>query len=91
MDTAFLGRVNETQLAAASIGGLYYVCIFIVGFGFSVGTQILISHRNGEKQFGKIGILFTSSLYFLLIMAGISLLFTNYCGEYLFAKMVTSP
>jgi len=91
MDTAFLGRVNETQLAAASIGGLYYVCVFIIGFGFSVGSQILISHRNGEGNFQKIGTLFSSSLYFMLIIAGASLLFTAFCGEYLFGIMVKSP
>ena len=36
-DTAFLGRVGEAPLAAAAIASLYYVTIFIVGFGFSVG------------------------------------------------------
>ena len=89
-DTAFLGRVNETQLAAASIGSLYYVCIFIVGFGFSVGTQILISHRNGEANYDKIGSLFSSSLYFLVIMAIASFSFTEIFGKYLFSQMVSS-
>ncbi len=89
-DTAFLGRINEVQLAAAAIGSMYYVCIFIVGFGFSVGTQILISHRNGENSFNKIGILFSSSLYFLIVLAILSLLFTKFFGENLFSKMVSS-
>lgn len=89
-DTAFLGRVNETQLAAASIGGLYYVCIFIIGFGFSIGAQILISHKNGENAFEKIGTIFLNSLYFLLIAAFIGFLLTFFFGEVIFAKMVDS-
>ncbi len=89
-DTAFLGRVNETQLAAASIGGLFYVCIFIIGFGFSVGAQILISHRNGERAFEKIGAIFSNSFYFLMIIALAGFAITHFCGEFIFSKMVSS-
>ncbi len=89
-DTAFLGRVNETQLAAASIGGLFYVCIFIIGFGFSVGAQILISHRNGEACFEKIGAIFSNSFYFLMIIAVVGFSITHFFGEFIFSKMVSS-
>ncbi len=68
-DTAFLGRVGEVELAAASIAGLYYVCVFIIGFGFSIGSQVLMAHRNGEGNFGKVGDIFTTSLYGLMTLA----------------------
>lgn len=66
VDTAFLGRVGEIELGASAIGGLFYVCLFIVGFGFANGTQILIGRRNGEGKFKEIGSYFDHSLYFLL-------------------------
>ena len=47
-DTAFLGRVGEIELGASAIAGVYYLAIFMMAFGFSVGAQILIARRNGE-------------------------------------------
>lgn len=50
-DTAFLGHVGEVALGAAAMGGLLYICVYTVAFGFSVGSQILIARRNGEGNF----------------------------------------
>ncbi len=80
-DTAFLGRVGEVELAAASIAGLYYVCVFIIGFGFSIGSQVLMAHRNGEGNFGKVGDIFTTSLYGLMALAVAGFILTwLFCG-----------
>ena len=50
-DTAFLGRVGEVELGASAMGGLFYICVFTIAFGFSVGSQILIARRNGELRY----------------------------------------
>ena len=42
-DTAFLGRVGEVELGASALAGVYYMAIFMLGFGFSIGVQILIA------------------------------------------------
>ena len=47
-DTAFLGRVGEVELGASALAGVYYLAIFMLGFGFSTGVQIMIGRRNGE-------------------------------------------
>ncbi len=70
-DTAFLGRVGEVELGASAIGGLFYISLFMLGFGFSIGGQILIARRNGERKFDEIGRITDNSLYFL---AGMGLL-----------------
>ena len=36
-DTAFLGRVGEIELGASAIAGVYYLAIFMMAFGFSIG------------------------------------------------------
>lgn len=64
-DTAFLGRVGEVELGASAIAGLFYISLFMLGFGFSIGGQILIARRNGEKNYGEIGKITDNSLYFL--------------------------
>lgn len=64
-DTAFLGRVGEIELGASAIGGLLYTTLFMVGFGFTTGVQILVARRNGEKNYLAIGRIFDNSFYFL--------------------------
>ena len=62
-DTAFLGHVGEIELGAAGNAGIFYFVMVMLGFGFSVGCQILIGRRNGEENFTAIGKLFNVSLF----------------------------
>jgi len=73
-DTAFLGRVGEVELGASALAGLFYISLFMLGFGFGIGGQILIARRNGEKKYAEIGKITDNSLYFLMLFA--LLLFT---------------
>ena len=68
-NTAFLGRVGEVELGASAIGGVFYIAIYMVGFGFSQGAQILIGRRNGEKNFSQIGSIFNSGLLFNFLIS----------------------
>ena len=68
-DTAFLGRVGEVALGASAIGGVFYIAVYMVGFGFSQGAQILIGRRNGEKNYAAIGPIFNASLVFNFLLA----------------------
>lgn len=69
IDTAFLGRVGEIELGASALAGIIYIAIYTLAFGFSMGSQILIGRRNGEKNFDKIGAIVTQGILFLLIPA----------------------
>lgn len=75
-DTAFLGRVGEIELGASAIAGVYYLAIFMMAFGFSIGAQILIARRNGEGNYKEIGPIFYQGIYFLLAMAVILFTFS---------------
>lgn len=68
-DTAFLGHVGEVELGASAMGGLLYICIFTVAFGFSTGSQIMIARRNGEGRFKDVGPVMMQGCMFLLAMA----------------------
>ncbi len=41
----------------------------MLGWGFGIGTQIIISRRFGEKKLSEIGIVIEHSLYFLIPLA----------------------
>ena len=69
IDTAFLGRVGEVELGASALGGIIYIALYTLGFGFSMGSQILIGRRNGEGNYHKIGDIVIQGIIFLLIPA----------------------
>lgn len=68
-DTIYLGHVGEVELGASAIAGIFYLTIFMVGFGFSIGAQVLIARRNGEGNLAGIGPIFMQGMWFLLGMA----------------------
>jgi len=67
IDTAFLGRLGEVTLGAAAIGGIYYLTFVMLGTGFTVGTQIMIGRRNGERRFRVIGRIFDHAVYMMIL------------------------
>jgi len=69
IDTAFLGRVGEVELGASALAGVLYIALFTLGFGFSMGSQILIGRRNGEGNYNQIGDIVIQGALFLLIAA----------------------
>ena len=68
-DTAFLGRLGEVALGGGAIGGLFYLAVIMFGWGFGVGTQIVIARRNGEQAYRSIGRTVEHTLLFLLSLA----------------------
>lgn len=76
-DTAFLGRVGEVELGASAIAGIYYLSLFMVGFGFSIGAQILMARRNGEGHFAEVGGIFYQGMYFMGFLALVIFLVTK--------------
>ena len=68
-DTAFLGRLGEVALGGGAIGGLFYLAVIMFGWGFGVGTQIVIARRNGEQAYRSIGRTVEHTLLFLLPLA----------------------
>lgn len=90
-DTAFLGRVGEVELGASAIAGVYYLAIFMIAFGFSIGSQILIARRNGEGNFQEIGPIFYQGIYFLLAMAVMLFTLSRICSPLILKTIVSSP
>ncbi len=89
-DTAFLGRVGETELGAAAIGGVFYLTLVMLGFGFSIGTQIIVARRHGEKKFREIGTTIEHSHYFLIVLAIVLITTMKGAMPFIFSKVLES-
>ena len=89
-DTAFLGRVGEVELGASALAGVYYLAIYMIGFGFSTGAQILMARRNGEHEYKEIGGIMMQSCGFLLVLATVMYILTVLFSPYVLSKLISS-
>lgn len=90
-DTAYLGRVGEAELGASALAGIFYLMIFMLGFGFSIGAQILIARRNGAKEYSQIGPLFMQSTAFLLLMALVLFILSKVFVARIMGTLIEAP
>lgn len=90
-DTAFLGRLGETELGASAIASTFYIAIFMIGLGFSIGVKIMIGRRNGEGRYRRIGSIFYHSLAFLMGLAALLYTLTLCFGDSIMRAIVESP
>lgn len=63
-DAIFLGHVGEVELGASALAGIYYLAVYMLGFGFSIGLQVMIARRNGEQHYKETGRTFFSGSIF---------------------------
>ena len=68
-DVFFMSRVSEVSLDAVGLAGLFFATLYTLAFGFSIGVQILIARRHGEKKYHSIGDIFDNSLIIHLLLA----------------------
>lgn len=67
-DTAFLGHLGVVALGASMLAGLFYFVFTTVAAGFAVGVQIIIARRFGEKNYGRVGVIFQHGSLFVLLL-----------------------
>ncbi len=81
--TIFLGFVGEVEQSAVGLAGIYYIAYFTLCFGFSIGGQIMISRRNGEKNFNSIGTIVIQGVAFLEVLALVLFVCSSFITKYL--------
>jgi putative MATE family efflux protein len=90
-NTIFLGRVGEVEFGASGLAGIYYIAFFMLGFGFSIGAQIMIGRRNGEKNYDQIGTIVVQGIMFLLLFATTLYAASNIFSRHLLPTLIKSP
>jgi putative MATE family efflux protein len=89
-DAFFMARVDEVSLAAVGLAGLFFSSVYVFGLGFSVGVQILIARRDGEKNHAAIGTIFDTSLIILFLMSLLLWLGLEVAGPALLRSLISS-
>lgn len=89
-DTAYLGRVGEVELGASALATVYYLVIYMLGFGFSVGAQVLIARRNGAGEYKRIGPVFMQGAFFLFLFAGFLFVLSRFYSPVVLRKLIAS-
>lgn len=67
-DTAFLGHLGVIALGASMLAGLFYFVFTTIAAGFAIGIQIIVARRFGERNYGRIGVIFQHGSLFVLIL-----------------------
>lgn len=90
-DALFLGHIGEIELGASALAGIWFLAIYMLGLGFSVGLQVVIARRNGEQKYEETGKTFFQGLCFLLILASLLCLLSKFFSPQLLKYLITSP
>jgi putative MATE family efflux protein len=89
-DTAFLGRVGEVELGASALGGIFFGALFMLGLGFSIGAQIMMARRNGERHYREIGAIFQQGLLFTVGIAAVLIVFSKIFSPWMLGRIIRS-
>jgi len=89
-DSIFLGHISIIALGACAISGLFYVTFFMLGLGFSIGTQIMVAKFDGEKNYSQVGKVVDHTVYFLSAFALIIFIFLFFFSDFLLSFFVQS-
>ena len=89
-DAIFLGHVGEIELGASALAGIWYLSIYMLGFGFSLGLQVVIARRNGEQHYSETGKTFFQGLFFLSGLAVLLCLFSKLFSPMILSRLITS-
>ncbi|MDB5282880.1 MAG: putative antiporter rane protein [Bacteroidota bacterium] len=71
-DTIFVGNLGKVELDAIGFASIFYSVLFMMGFSFTRGTQILIAKRMGELNKHEVGNILDTTI---ISMTAVAILF----------------
>ena len=89
-DAVFLGHLGEVELGASALASVWYLAIYMLGFGFSLGLQSVIARYNGEKEYSETGKAFLQGLNALSAMAVALSLWSVWLAPAVLKKLIVS-
>ncbi len=90
IDTGFLGRVGQVELGAGALAGIFYFVLFMVGYAFNNGMQIIISRRMGEGKKNEVGNIVDHEFYLLIFIALLEFVFLYFLSPVILAQFIQS-
>jgi len=89
-DSIFLGHVSQIYLGASALATMYYTAIYMLGFGFSLGVQVIIARRNGEGGYNDAGKVFYQGLILLSLFGIIVFILSSLLSPALLRQLIVS-
>ncbi|MBP7390230.1 MAG: hypothetical protein KA841_07490, partial [Chitinophagales bacterium] len=68
-DTIFVGNLGKVELDAIGFASVFYSVLFMMGFSFTRGTQLLIARKMGELKYADVGNIFDNTISALLVVS----------------------
>ena len=89
-DTAFLGHLGVVALWASMLAGLFYFVFTTVAAGFAIGIQIIVARRFGERNYGRIGVIFQHGSLFVLLLGMVLFSILYFFSDHLLLYLIDS-
>ncbi|UID83157.1 MATE family efflux transporter [Leptospira interrogans] len=70
-DTMMVGRLGKHSIASIGIGGIAHFTVLAFLMGFSMGIQVIVARRFGEKNDSEIGKIGVTALYLVIVFGSI--------------------
>ena len=86
----FLGACGRNRIGRIRLAGIWYLAIYMLGFGFSLGLQVVIARRNGERHYSETGKTFFQGLFFLSGLAVFLCLFSKLFSPIILSRLIAS-
>lgn len=91
VDTAFMGQLGTIEMDGMGMANVFLLLIFMVGWSYGRGSQIIISQNLGAEKYGNIGKAFGNSLLFLLLVSILLAIYLHYGSESVLKFIITNP
>lgn len=91
IDMSFMGHVGEAEMGGVNLGGMLYILIVMICFGFTKGGQILVARKSGENDIRSIGNVFWHVVGIAAIMWVLMTLLAWAGSDYLLDLIVKHP
>ena len=90
-DTIFVGNLGKVELDAIGFASIFYSVLFMMGFSFTRGTQLLIARRMGELNRKEVGNIFDNTIVALMAVAVTLFVVVKIFLHQILSFMLTNP
>lgn len=90
-DTVFVGNLGKVELDAIGFASVFYSVLFMMGFSFTRGTQILIARSMGELNRKQVGNIFDNTLISLSLVSLLLFVFIRIFSNEILSYMLHTP
>ncbi len=89
-DTIFVGNLGKVELDAIGFASIFYSVLFMMGFSFTRGTQMLVARRMGELNKNEVGNIVDTTLISMLFVALLGFAVIKFFSHQILGFMLTN-